>query len=801
MNILQFNVRLAEGGAAGVALDLHLRALQKGLTSRFVYGYGKGGKKSVSHHRYPQVIKQTPRGTAIANIALFRFLNRDLFGNLDNLYRTVIQTSGPLVLHFHVLHSYWLNLADIVTFCEKVKAQKPDVTLVWTLHDHWSVTGRCAFTDGCEGWKSGCQKCPTLSNYPPVRVDRAHQLIGGKRQRFRDMLRLGCRFISPSQHVAEAFNSVYGAGRCQIINNGIDLATEAILAQLSPVPLNPGKPRIAIVAHDLRYDGKTDQRLVHDMMALGEKIELHTFGKFSPFTGQNVVNHGFETDKRKLMSALNEMDALVFSSRVDNYPLILCEALSIGVPVIAPTARRRRRCWRNPAARLLPLQMYCAWRSGVSQRLLRRYSAQRWTPFVCVAASRTAVNRCWRSMSRSIRICSYLLLPLIYLLVNVKIAQLGESFPITIVTFLPLLLLLFVERISVKKLMIALGIGAGLTAFNFLFGQSLNAGKYVTSTMLFVYIVVIIGMVWSIRFKTISVHNHRKILRFFYLVVGIVVALAAVEMAQIILTGGSSIMEGISKYLIYSNSYVLNFIKFGGKRTTALYFEPAFFALALISIWLSIKQFGIKTPKSDAMILAGIILSGSFSGVMTFILFYLLEWAFQYLNKDAIKKKLPLALVSLTLFLVGVIIAFPYIATRLGDLGTEGSSSYYRIVGPLVMVGYSLTHIDGVVRFGSLYEYVASFGIFNGADVGKTIDNGLYLLIIYFSWFAVLMTLWYMGKVLKMALNAFGDNRNFRVQLYLFTPVSLFFTGSIFSPEYAFLIVCPFILRKALKIS
>ncbi|MBG0943640.1 hypothetical protein, partial [Escherichia coli] len=31
MNILQFNVRLAEGGAGGVALDLHQRALQQGL--------------------------------------------------------------------------------------------------------------------------------------------------------------------------------------------------------------------------------------------------------------------------------------------------------------------------------------------------------------------------------------------------------------------------------------------------------------------------------------------------------------------------------------------------------------------------------------------------------------------------------------------------------------------------------------------------------------------------------------------------------------------------------------------------
>ena len=46
MNILQFNVRLAEGGAAGVALDLHQRALQQGLASHFVYGYGKGGKES-----------------------------------------------------------------------------------------------------------------------------------------------------------------------------------------------------------------------------------------------------------------------------------------------------------------------------------------------------------------------------------------------------------------------------------------------------------------------------------------------------------------------------------------------------------------------------------------------------------------------------------------------------------------------------------------------------------------------------------------------------------------------------------
>ena len=335
MNILQFNVRLAEGGAAGVALDLHQRALQQGYQSRFIYGYGKGGKKSVSHDNYQNVYKQTPRLTSIANLALFRLFNRDVFGNLNNLYRNVTRSEGPLVLHFHVMHSYWLNLEDLVAFCQRVKTHKPDVTFVWTLHDHWSVTGRCAFTDGCEGWKTNCQKCPTLNNYPPVKIDRAHQLVGRKRQLFNTMLSLGCQFISPSQHVADAFNSLYGAGRCQIINNGIDVATEEILAQLAPVKVTQGKPKIAIVAHDLRYDGKTNQQLVRDIMALEDRVELHTFGKFSPFEGPQVVNHGFLTDKRKLMSELNEMDALVFSSRVDNYPLILCEALSIGVPVIA----------------------------------------------------------------------------------------------------------------------------------------------------------------------------------------------------------------------------------------------------------------------------------------------------------------------------------------------------------------------------------------------------------------------------------------------------------------------------------
>ncbi|WP_411904509.1 hypothetical protein [Salmonella enterica] len=50
----------------------------------------------------------------------------------------------------HGNQSNGVKLAEIVTFCEKVKTEKPNLTLVWKLRDHWSVTERCAVAAGCE---------------------------------------------------------------------------------------------------------------------------------------------------------------------------------------------------------------------------------------------------------------------------------------------------------------------------------------------------------------------------------------------------------------------------------------------------------------------------------------------------------------------------------------------------------------------------------------------------------------------------------------------------------------------------
>lgn len=51
----------------------------------------------------------------------------------------------------------------------------------------------------------------------------------------------------------------------------------------------------------------------------------------------------------------------MFSSRVDNYPLILCEALSIGVPVIATHSDAAREVLQNPVVKPSVKKRCCNW--------------------------------------------------------------------------------------------------------------------------------------------------------------------------------------------------------------------------------------------------------------------------------------------------------------------------------------------------------------------------------------------------------------------------------------------------------
>ncbi|EOI3340999.1 TPA: putative colanic acid polymerase WcaD [Klebsiella pneumoniae] len=396
------------------------------------------------------------------------------------------------------------------------------------------------------------------------------------------------------------------------------------------------------------------------------------------------------------------------------------------------------------------------------------------------------------------KISKYIYLPLTYLLLNFKLAAVGETFPITFATFFIFFMLPCIKGIDKNKIIISISIFMFLILFNNIFGRSLDPSKYFTSLLLFIYVAIAISIVYSCSF--VQINDNRSLVHSLCFVAYLVIFLSVLEVAELILFGSSHLIALFSNFLIYSNEYLINFVQYGALRSNSLYFEPAFYSLAIISLWLTLRQFKFKRKSFDTLVFIGVLSSGSFSGLMTYIILYGMELFILYSSHAGLRKKIPYIIVTLLLSVLVIYFLLPYILVRIGELGTVGTSSYYRIIGPLQIVFSALTNIDGIIQFGSLYELVSSFGIMNGAQVGKTLDNGIYVLIVHFSWIAIFTILFLIYLLFKKTLvenkiKKFTRNSPILLPLF-FVPLSLMFTGAIFSPEYIFAVITPFLASK-----
>lgn len=112
-----------------------------------------------------------------------------------------IERFAPDVINLHNVHGYYLNVPLLLDFLRSY-----GTPVVWTIHDFWPLTGRCAFPEavGCEQWKAGCTSCPSLANYPRALIDRSRQHQAHKMQMFCQLPSL--QFVTMSQTMARTSN-------------------------------------------------------------------------------------------------------------------------------------------------------------------------------------------------------------------------------------------------------------------------------------------------------------------------------------------------------------------------------------------------------------------------------------------------------------------------------------------------------------------------------------------------------------------------------------------------------------------
>ncbi|WP_421656723.1 glycosyltransferase family 4 protein [Leptothermofonsia sp. ETS-13] len=331
MNVLQINQFDFLGGAAIAAYRLHQGLIAKGFSSKLLVGAAKTGSRAVAViPRKYRLENQLSRLTSPLGLN-----NVNLLGAFDIPKHPYYQEAD--VLNFHNLHNGYFNYLALPSLTKN----KPAII---TLHDMWSFTGHCAYSFGCDRWKTGCGKCPHLDAYPSISKDCSHL-----EWKLKDWVYSRSRLtvVTPSKWMAEqAKQSMLKRFPIHHIPNGVDTeAYQPLDPEVCRAALGiPGNKKVLIFgAQRLTDSRKGGNSLLEALQKLPDSIKaeivLLTLGDgsegISTMIGMPIFNLGYVSSDRLKTVAYSAADLLVFPTRADNLPIVLQESMACGTPAVS----------------------------------------------------------------------------------------------------------------------------------------------------------------------------------------------------------------------------------------------------------------------------------------------------------------------------------------------------------------------------------------------------------------------------------------------------------------------------------
>lgn len=370
MRITQVATADIGGGAEKVALDLHRKALARGIDSTLAVGNVFSDEPGVFHldndgaknpfsrsilKLAPQ-IPPAPKKLSPAQINLRRALialaepyrvSRVARGYLDTAFpatANILDKTNPELVHLHNLHGSYFDLRELPRIAYSVPT-------VLTAHDSWLATGHCAYPVHCTKWKDGseCDVCPHM-NYPPVIAqDKSHENYHFKRKIFRKTGRR-IHLVAPAQWIADQLQaSIFepAIASLRVIPNGIDtkifkpvLADEkkAIRAQLG-IDEDSFVMLFTVAFSDNPYKDATTIMAAIDLLSSEAKqnitfVHLGAHEDFRSHGGVRYLSVPFLKDPRDIAKHLQASNLYVHAAKAEVHPLAILEAQCCGVPAI-----------------------------------------------------------------------------------------------------------------------------------------------------------------------------------------------------------------------------------------------------------------------------------------------------------------------------------------------------------------------------------------------------------------------------------------------------------------------------------
>jgi glycosyltransferase involved in cell wall biosynthesis len=238
------------------------------------------------------------------------------------------------IIHCHNLHGRYFNLATL----QQMSLQKP---VVWTLHDEWAITPHCAYTLEGTTLKNGLYVCPSLDTQPRLLWDNT-EAITKERARLYRSSRL--QIVTPSRWLKKRTEkTLLGTQPLHHIPNGINptefTKTDSQKARAA-LNLPPDKKIILFLATAGKantWKGWAYTQKVISHYSSDPNILFLNVGGFSTeqHPEENVLYRKHVDNPTELALYYSAADALLFTSIADNFPLVILEAMSCGLPIIA----------------------------------------------------------------------------------------------------------------------------------------------------------------------------------------------------------------------------------------------------------------------------------------------------------------------------------------------------------------------------------------------------------------------------------------------------------------------------------
>ena len=318
------------GSTGNIARQIGELAMTEGIKYYNAFPWAAGSKALLEHdivigNKWGKIVS-VALGRITGYAGCFSFIaTRNFLRKLDKI--------KPDIIHIHNLHDGFINLSMLFKYIKK-----NDIKVIWTMHDCWSFTGRCAYFTmaDCDRWKKGCHDCIQKNCYPTRYSDRTKKMWKLKKKWFTGVKDL--TVITPSKWLKELVKQSYmGEYPVKVINNGIDL--DKFKPSESDFRVkNNIDDKFVILGVALSWE---ERKGLNDILELIKKLDdsyayvlVGTDDEVDKILPEGVISIHRTHDQAELAEVYSAADVYINPTKEDNYPTVNMEAIACGTPVI-----------------------------------------------------------------------------------------------------------------------------------------------------------------------------------------------------------------------------------------------------------------------------------------------------------------------------------------------------------------------------------------------------------------------------------------------------------------------------------